>query len=821
MAVEDAAGRLARELRAAKDAAGLSLAQIGRHTHYSRASWERWLNGKRLIVPDALAGFAELTGTDGAHLAALLARATAERASGTGAQHRPDAASVVPPQHDASATLSPAPRRPAQLPPGVGDFTGRNTQIAALLEALVPRPDGQLGRPCVAVVCGGGGMGKTSLAVHVAHLAAAQYPDGALFANLDGAGRSPKDPAAVLGRWLAELGDGPEQIPESLEARSARFRSVVRDRALLVLLDNAGDAAQIRPLLPASERCGVLVTSRVQLAHLPAARHVQLEPMSYPEALSLLENVAGVRRVAREPKAAAAVLDACAGLPLALRICAARLETRPAWSVQTLAERVADVRRRLDELAVGDLATRSTFDMSYAQLAEDEPDAGPHAEQHAGPDASSRAAGARPGISRARAFRLLGLVSTPDLCLRAAAALFGVDEEQAEYVLESLVDVHLLESPAPERYRFHDLIRLYAAERAEQSEPPELRRAALERMLTWYTLTTDAAGHLVHPGRPWLPAPDLGVEPEPLADADAALAWYHLERANLLAAAELAEASGLYDFGWQLPHTMWPFFLMRSNRADWIAAAETGLRCAHALGDRTVEGRMRNSRAQALTELHRFDEAMLDYKVALEVATELGLEAQTAATLTSLCIVHWEAGHYDEAIAYGDQAVARNRASGSLRPLAGALNNLGHAMLRAGRHAEAERAGAEAVEIGREIDHGLIVADGLLIQAEARWRIDGRAEPAESWFREALKLSSGLGQLRNEAQTREFFGAFLLAQGRDEEAEELLTGCLKILEAMGHPRTAIVRTKLDRLRGSDGLTATQADADAGTGAALA
>ena len=816
MAAEDAAGRLARELRTAKDAAGLTLAQIGRHTHYSRASWERWLNGKRLIVPDALAGFAELTGADGTHLAALLARATAERTSDAEAPARPEATPAVPPQRDPSdpaPASSRAPRRPAQLPPGVGDFTGRSTQIAALLEALVPRPDGQLGRPCVAVVCGGGGMGKTTLAVHVAHLAAAQYPDGALFANLDGASQSPKDPAAVLGHWLAELGDGPEQIPESPEARSARFRSMVRDRALLVLLDNAGDAAQIRPLLPASERCGVLVTSRVQLIHLPAARHVQLEPMSYPEALSLLENVAGVQRVAREPKAAAAVLDACAGLPLALRICAARLETRPAWSVQTLAERVADEHRRLDELAVGDLATRSSFDMSYAQLAEDEPDAGPHPRPQPG--------SARPGISRARAFRLLGLVSTPDLCLRAAAALFGVDEEQAEYVLESLVDVHLLESPAPERYRFHDLIRLYAAERAEQSEPPELRRAALERMLTWYTVTTDVAGHLVYPGRPWLPTPDLAVEPEPLADAEAALAWYHLERANLLAAAESAEASGLYDFGWQLPHTMWPFFLMRSNRADWIAAAETGLRCAHALRDRKVEGRMRNSRAQALTELHRFDEAMLEYKVALEIATELGLDAQTAATLTSLCIVHWEAGRYDEAIAYGNQAVARNRAAGTRRPLAGALNNLGHAMLRAGLYPDAERAGAEAVEIGREIDNGLIVADGLLIRAEASWRIDARPEPAESWFREALKLSSGLGQLRNEAQTREFFGAFLLAQGRREEAEELLTGCLKILEAMGHPRTAIVRTKLDQLRGIDGLTATQAEADAGTGAALA
>ncbi len=771
MTAEDAAATLARELRAAKEAAGLSLAQIGRHTHYSRASWERWLNGKRLVVPDALAGFAELTGTDATHLARLLTRATAE------------------PTPDAAAPPAPAPTparapHPAQLPPDLGDFTGREAQLTGLLEALTPHPDEPPGRPRIAVICGGGGMGKTSLAVHAAHLAAARYPDGALFANLDGASRNPKDPAVVLARWLADLGETPDRIPDTLEERSARFRSLVRGQSLLILLDNAKDADQIRALIPAAEHCAVLVTSRGQLAHLPAARHVQLDPMTYPEALSLLENVAGVQRVAREPKAAAAVLDACAGLPLALRICAARLETRPAWSVQTLAERVADEHRRLDELAVGDLATRSTFEMSYVQLADDAPSA----------------------ISPAHAFRLLGLVTTPDIGLRAAAALFGVDEEQTEYVLESLVDVHLLETPAPERYRFHDLIRLYAAERAEQSEPHEIRQAALIRMLSWYTTTTDVAGHLIYPGRPWLPAQTPALAPEPLADADAALAWYHVERTNLLAAAELAEASGLHVFGWQLPHTMWPFFLMRSNRADWITATETGLRCAHALQDLQAQGRMRNSHAQALTELHRFDEAMLDYMVAFDVATKLGLEQQISASLTNLCIVHREVGRFEEAIGYGERAVATNRNRGTRLPLAGALNNLGHALLGAERYEEAGRAGVEAAQVGREVDSTLVVADALLIQAEALWRTGGRPDIAEAGFRESLDLSSQAGQLRNEAQAREFFGVFLSAQGRRAEAEELLKSSLTIFESMGQARAAVVRARLAELGTQYGKT---------------
>lgn len=767
MAANEAARRLAEELRAAKEAAGLSLAQIGRYTHYSRASWERWLNGKRLVSPGALAGFAELAGVDGAHLARLLAQAVEHSAAGA-AQPTPSA--------DTSGSAS-------QLPPGLADFTGRDAQIAALLQALVPQPDGPLGSPCVAVVCGGGGIGKTSLAVHVARLAEGQYPDGALYANLDGVSQSPTDPSEVLAQWLADLGVPAGQLPASLEARSSRFRGLVRDRALLVLLDNARDAEQIRPLLPASELCGVLVTSRLQLAHLPAARHVQLEPMTYPEALSLLENVAGVARVAREPKAAAAVLDACAGLPLALRICAARLETRPDWSVQTLAERVGDEHRRLDELAVGDLATRSSFDMSYAQLAQDAP----------GRPAHDRGS----GISPARAFRLLGLVVTPDIGLRAAAALFDVDEEQAEYVLESLVDVHLLESPAAERYRFHDLIRLYAAERAEQCETEQERRAALERLLLWYAATADLAGHLAHPGRPWIELPPPVVPPEPLTDSAAAIAWYHAERANLLAAAELAEANGLYDFGWQLPHAMWPFFLMRSNRADWIAAVETGLRCAHALGDRFVEGRMRSSRAQALTEVMRFEEAVFDYRVALEIATEGGLAPMIAATLTNLCIVHWESGRYDEAIDYGTQAVARYRAVDNRLSLARSLNNVGYALLLANRAEEAGRAGAEAVELGREQNNGLIIGDGLLIQAEARWRTGGSPELAEAGFRESLELSAGVGQLRNEAQARQFFGGFLAAQGRREEAAEMLASSLKIFEAMDHPKVATLRQMLE------------------------
>ena len=547
--LNEAARRLVDELRAAKDAGGLSLAHLAAHTHYSRASWERWLNGKRLVTPSALASFARLTGIDGAALAELLGRASLEGGEPPPEEHQDAARPTI-----------------AQLPIAASDFTGREAQVESIISALRPSESAAAGQTPVAVVCGSGGIGKTTLAVHAAHQLADQYPDGALYVDLRGVDENPRDPADVLAGWLTALGVAAGAIPPSLEERANSFRGLVRDRTLLVLLDNARDAAQIRPLLPATGRGAVIVTSRAQLAHVPAVLRITLEPMSYSESLTLLENIAGVSRIGREPQAAATVLDACAGLPLALRICAARLETRPSWSVRTLAERVSGEHRRLDELAVGDLATRSSFDMSYAQLSEE----------------------AEPGaISPARAFRLLGLATPlPEMGLLAAAALFDADVDRAEYALETLVDANLLESPAPERYRFHDLIGLYAAEHGAR-EPREAQRSAIRRLASWYVYAIDlATGEVdVVAARPAEESIVRRIPEIELTGSAEALAWLDVERAGIMGVCRLTDRHAVHDIAVRLPASLYPYCDIRALWDGLEELSEVAVRAARVIGD--------------------------------------------------------------------------------------------------------------------------------------------------------------------------------------------------------------------------------------------
>ncbi|MEV4163685.1 AfsR/SARP family transcriptional regulator [Nonomuraea dietziae] len=324
--------------------------------------------------------------------------------------------------------------RPAQLPADLADFTGRAELVEALAAELAPGA----ALP-VHVIAGIGGVGKTALAVRVAHRVRGRFPDGQLAIDLRG-GSDPMDPADALERLLGALGvDGP---PAGLADRAALYRSLLDGRRMLVLLDNAASEAQVRPLLPGTSQCAVIVTGRSRLAALAGARTHDLDVLTRPEALSLLGAVAGRARIAAEPEAAVAVAEACAFLPLAVRIAAARLAARPGWNVAVLRDKVAG-ERRLAELAIGDLAVERTFDLGYDQLA---------AEQ-------------------ARTFRLLAVADAPDLTLRVAAVVLGVDDP--EPLCESLVDLNLLESPAPGRYRYHDLLRVFARSKVADEERDE------------------------------------------------------------------------------------------------------------------------------------------------------------------------------------------------------------------------------------------------------------------------------------------------------------------------------------------------------------
>ena len=380
---------------------------------------------------------------------------------------------------DAAPGSAPPIPRPTQLPTDIGDFTGRETPVEQLC-ALLLGADATTspGAVPIAVVNGAGGLGKTTLAVHAAHRVRAQFPDGQLYVDLLGASAQPAQPGEVLARFLRDLGVDGAKVPAHDDERAALYRTRLTGRRVLILLDNARDAAQVRQLLPGSSSCAVLVTTRNRTPDLVSTRFVDLNVLEDTEALALFSRVVGPERAAAEPDATAEVLVACAGLPLAIRICAARLAARRQWRVGTLAARLRNEHRRLDELSIGDLAVRASFQVSYDSL---------------------RSPGR--GIDPARVFRLLGLWQGASISLPAAAALVGASEDDSADALETLVDANLLESPAPDWYRFHDLLRVYATERAQAEEPEAAREEAVRRLLRWYLDTAEAAADKVSPHR--------------------------------------------------------------------------------------------------------------------------------------------------------------------------------------------------------------------------------------------------------------------------------------------------------------------------------
>ncbi|CAM5413364.1 Regulatory protein AfsR OS=Kitasatospora aureofaciens OX=1894 GN=afsR PE=3 SV=1 [Kitasatospora aureofaciens] len=409
---------------------------------------------------------------------------------------------------DDGLATSPA---PAQLPADVSDFSGRS-ELVGDLSAVLMNATGQA--VVVTSLAGIGGVGKTTLAVHVAHRVRAEFPDGQLYVDLRGAGASPADPAVVLGDFLHAL--GVTENPDSLEQRAALYRSLLASRRMLILLDNARDADQIRPLIPGVSGCAVLATSRSRLAGIPGAQLFDVEELTPDEALALFSAIVGDHRVANEPEAAMKVVTACGFLPLAVRIAAARLASRPRWSVSDLASRLADQRRRLDELQLGNLAVETTIGLGYGQLSVDE----------------------------ARAFRLLALIDSPDIPLAAAAALLGVDEHTAEDLAEALVEANMLECFTPGRYRYHDLLRLYAQRQNERIGDTGEQERAVMRLLDLLIPTVRNAAQIIEPDDPLperlttLSSPGLDLPTSHIAQD-----WLRTEGGLLLSAVEAA-ASG-------------------------------------------------------------------------------------------------------------------------------------------------------------------------------------------------------------------------------------------------------------------------------------
>ncbi|MFE9450724.1 BTAD domain-containing putative transcriptional regulator [Streptomyces sp. NPDC006739] len=647
------------------------------------------------------------------------------------------------------------PVRPAQLPATVPDFTGRAAFVSELSEVLASA-EGRV--MAVSALAGIGGVGKTTLAVHVAHQARSAFPDGQLYVDLQGAGARAAEPETVLGSFLRALGTADSAIPDSLEERAALYRSVLDGRRVLVLLDNAKDAAQVRPLLPGTEGCAALVTSRVRMVDLAGAHLVDLDVMSPDEALALFTKIVGEERVASERKAALDVVAACGFLPLAIRIAASRLAARRTWTVSVLAAKLADERRRLDELQAGDLAVKATFELGYGQL---EP-------------------------AQARAFRLLGLADGPDISLAAAAAVLDLDAEDTEDLLEALVDTSLLESAAPGRYRFHDLVRLYARACAERDEVVAGERgAAMSRLLDFYLATAAGVYAIERPGDRTVvhltPTHYPGLSFEDHKDA---LDWLYREADCLLACVRQSVSPTTLHRAVDLLLASKDLAESGANAHQFGAAATVVRDAAHAAGDARAEGRARTTLAQVHITAGRFDEAEEETRHAVELAPDAHDPWIDCNAPSERGIVAAYRNKHDEAEVYLQRTLAAYRADGNLPGEASALCNLSRVHLAMGRVDSAVELAEAGVDIYRHMGLTVRVANGSYALGLALMQ-SGRSEEAHTQLSEALTIFRDSRQRLWEGMTLFRLAEVQLASDRPAAAAAQAEQSLSVLLHVG------------------------------------
>ncbi|MFC4124315.1 AfsR/SARP family transcriptional regulator [Nocardia rhizosphaerae] len=695
---------------------------------------------------------------------------------------------------------APAPRatpRVAQLPADVVDFTGRAEVVDLLVDRLTADGPGV----AVCTIGGMGGIGKSALAVHVAHRVREHFPDGQLHVDLHGFaadGASGADAADTLGDFLRALGVLEGELAAGGAERAAQFRSRLDGKRVLVVLDNARAVDQIAPLIPGTPGSAVLVTSRSALPELPGTTAVRLDVLTDAEAHRLLAGIAGRRRIAAEPEAAAAVLRACGGLPLAVRIVGARLAARPAWTVHAIAERLRDAQQRLSVLRTGDLAVELAFRISYDQL-----DAG-----------------------HARAFRMLAVPEVAELCTQGAAAVLGIDAADAEQVCEDLVDLNLLESTAPGRYTYHDLLRLFARELPStgQADPP---LTALRRLLDFYLATLKNTVAVCNPGTK-LPenlrattAPGMRFADEPQAQA-----WLAGQRYNLVSlyrqcaqtggpvlapAADIAWATAeLVDGGANCievaraleelldaalragdrsvecrvrvalgvllacslgalrqgrDHQRIALSLDRGTISDArltafaaqllaistrcgtetaapLAHSARAIRLARRIGDRAVECACLVHEVKTLSDAGDYPAARARAVAARAMAVELGNRSLEVMAMHELGVTLVFQGETAEGVRLCADAVVAARAGGIELRLGWALSRLTQVLLMAGRAAEAEPVVDEAIEVLTRVVGPLSRARVLVLRGMVKQAVDKPGEAQESFDTAAEAFAS-------------------------------------------------------------------------------
>ncbi|MCX4417797.1 tetratricopeptide repeat protein [[Kitasatospora] papulosa] len=665
-------------------------------------------------------------------------------------------------EDDSGAVVNPVPGRqlvPRLLPADLSLFVGRDAEVDAACRLLGADGPG----PLTLLVTGPAGVGKTAFAVRTGHRLASRFPDGQLHADLRGFGDEPADPFTVLGAFLRALGVRGGTVPAELTGRIHLYRSLLAGRQVLVVLDNAADAQQVRDLLPSGARCATVVTSRTTLAEL-SCRRLLLDVLDSATGLALLREMLGPERTDAEPGSARSIVETCGGLPLAVWVASARLAARPHWPLAHVARALADEERKLDELAVGHIAVRASLALTYRQMAAPA--------QHA--------------------LRMLALLPGPDFTTWALTALLDVDLSEAEAVLDDLVDVHLVQigsiGATGIRYQLHDLVRLFGRERADHDVHHQDRAAALTRLLgaglhladlAADTLSVDFQGISQKELVSWQLSPaDTG---HLLADP---LAWFTDERQFLIAVAEqaldrteAAPAAGLAT-------ALTTLFQVGGHFDDWERLQNWALEAALRSGDRHSAAKLHRCLGELTTILDRYPEALNHFEQALLLAEEQGPAYRAGAT-AGLAYVHRLLGQYSLALFHFEKAAELARQAGNVNCLVYATNGLGVIDLEQGRVEAAVERFTECLRASRVAGYLPGEAQALRCLGQSHRALGAYLAAADA-YRQAVAISTDLGDRLTATHAACWLGDVLVRQGEHHTGRRLLAQSLWTYREFGN-----------------------------------
>ncbi|HEX6527813.1 MAG TPA: tetratricopeptide repeat protein [Streptosporangiaceae bacterium] len=751
--------------RALEDGTSSSRSESGEPSFFSKSQWSRWLNGESSPPRKAVRKLAELLAKEeiaADHLVDVWDDAFASADS--------------PAKRDGDAPDEQL--RPRQLPIPAQQFVGRTRQLKSLTGLAEDVASGR--GPIVVVIDGTAGVGKTTLANYLAHGVSDKFPDGQLYTNMRGFDHAaePMSSAEVLPGFLHALGLPPESFPVSADDQAGLYRSVLADKRVLIVIDNAHDAEQVRPLLPGSPGSLVLVTSRNRIPGLVAegARPLKLDPFTSDDAHELLNSRLGRDRADKESQAVSELIALCAGLPLALSVAAAHAAMHPEFPLAALTHEFRS--RGLDLLDTGDPATttRTVLSRSYDHL-------------------SDRAA---------RVFRLLGLLPGPDISLPAVASLTARPINEARKALDELTWAHLVEEHRPGRFSFHELLRTYAAEQAERHDSEDERRTAAHRVLDHYLHSGMSATARFTIRSPLsIAQPQPGVVLVDVADESQAADWFDAEAQPLLALVAYADARGFDEHAWLIPWMLSVYLNRRGRHRDWVATELVAVAAARRLRDPRAQAHSHYHLGWALSSVGDNERAEPNVQRSLELFGELGDRGLEAMALNGLACMRADQGRHSEALAVGLDGLRKARAA-KYWWLQGTLENtVGEIYAHLEQYDLGMSHCQRALSLNREVGSRIGTAESMRVIGHIHAQ-RGERTRARASYEQAVEVFRESGYLVHESQALTELGDILAADGDASGARRVWLEAEAILDRLSHPKAEEVRAKLNGLNGLGG-----------------